>query len=162
MAFSISAAAQGSTFISGLEDGYSFIADKCGAAGKATSFSTSGKSFKVMTFYYNSSTVTAVEDAAGKRSILFIDGKPNMPTSATYPKIGYNGANELKTNEYAVGPHDFTDDGRHICVRIYRNGMEMPGRNGHGETGHPLQQGIPPDRNDKRRHYGRPLYLDLP
>lgn len=112
MAFSISAAAQGSTFISGLEDGYSFIADKCGAAGKATSFSTSGKSFKVMTFYYNSSTVTAVEDAAGKRSILFIDGKPNMPTSATYPKIGYNGANELKTNEYAVGPHDFTDDGQ--------------------------------------------------
>ena len=99
MAFSISAAAQGSTFISGLEGGYSFIADKCGAAGKATSFSTSGKSFKVMTFYYNSSIVTAVEDAAGKRSILFIDGKPNMPTSATYPKIGYNGANELKTNE---------------------------------------------------------------
>ena len=33
MAFSISAAAQGSTFISGLEDGYSFIADKCGAEG---------------------------------------------------------------------------------------------------------------------------------
>lgn len=76
MAFSISAAAQGSTFISGLEDGYSFIADKCGAAGKATSFSTSGKSFKVMTFYYNSSTVTAVEDAAENAASFSLTESP--------------------------------------------------------------------------------------
>lgn len=115
MAVSIRLDAQSSSFISGLDGGYTFIAGECGAAGKTASFSTCGRTFKVMTFYYRNSTVTAVEDAAGRRSILFIDGKPNMPVSkagAEYPKIGFNGDNELKTNEYAVGPHDFTDDGQ--------------------------------------------------
>ncbi len=115
MAISIKMEAQGSTFISGLEGGYSFIADKCGTAGKTMSFSTSGKTFKVLSFYYDSSTVTAMEDEAGRRSVLFMDGKPNMAVStpgADYPKVGFQGGKELKTNEYAVGPHDFTDDGQ--------------------------------------------------
>ena len=115
MAISIKMEAQGSTFIAGLEGGYSFIADKCGTAGKTTSFSISGKTFKVLSFYYGSSTVTAVEDESGKRSVLFMDGKPNMAMSnpdAAYPKVGFQNGKELKTNEYAVGPHDFTDDGQ--------------------------------------------------
>lgn len=100
-------------FISGLEGGFVFTAAQCGSAGKTLTFSSYGKAFKVLTFYYGNSAVTAVEDASGERTVLFIDGKPNMATSSgkTYPKIGFNGGNELKTNEYAVGPHDFTDDG---------------------------------------------------
>ena len=72
---------------------------------------------------YDNSTVTAVEDAAGKRSILFMNGKPTVQTSsgANYPKIGFEGGKELNTNEYAVGTHDFTDDAQPELVVSVRS-----------------------------------------
>ena len=119
---SFGAAAQNG-FISGMEGGFTFSAAKCGSAGKATSLTISGKTFKIITFYYNDSAVTAVEDASGRRNVLFIGGKPNMPTSSgvEYPKIGFNGNQEMKTNEYTVGPHDFTDDGQPELVIAVRS-----------------------------------------
>ncbi len=101
------------SFITGLENEFTFSAAQCGDAAKSLSFTTGGRTFKVLTFYYNGSTLTAVEDASGKRTILFIGGKPNMPTSSgkTYPALGFSGNSENKTNEYSVGTHDFTDDG---------------------------------------------------
>lgn len=101
------------SFVTGLEGGFTFSAAQCGDAAKSFSFTTGGHIFKVLTFYYYGSTLTAVENAAGKRTILFVNGKPNMPTSSgkSYPTIGFSGNSELKTNEYTVGAHDFTDDG---------------------------------------------------
>lgn len=110
-------------FISGMEGGFLFSAAQCGSAGKATSLDIAGSTFKVITFYYNGSAVTAVEDASGKRNILFMNGKPNMATSTgkEYPKVGLSGSQEMKTNEYTVGPHDFTDDGQPELVIAVRS-----------------------------------------
>ena len=110
-------------FISGIDNSYVFSAAQCGSAGKTASFTTEGKSFKAITLYYDNSTVTAVEDAAGKRSILFMNGKPTVQTSsgANYPKIGFEGDKELNTNEYAVGTHDFTDDAQPELVVSVRS-----------------------------------------
>lgn len=110
-------------FVSGMEGEFTFSAAKCGSAGKSTSLTISGRTFKIITFYYNGSTVTAIEDASGKRNILFMDGKPNMPTSTSsvYPRIGFSGDSENKTNEYTIGPHDFTDDGQPELVIAVRS-----------------------------------------
>ncbi len=110
--FAINSTAQ-TSFITGLEGGFAFSAAQCGDAAKSFSFTTGGHTFKVLTFYYNGSTLTTVENTAGKRTILFVNGKPNMPTSSgkSYPVLGFSGDAELKTNEYTVGAHDFTDDG---------------------------------------------------
>lgn len=122
-ALSSAAAAAQNGFISGIDNSYVFSAAQCGSAGKTASFTTEGKSFKAITFYYDNSTVTAVEDAAGKRSILFMNGKPTVQTSggANYPKIGFEGGKELTTNEYAVGTHDFTDDAQPELVVSVRS-----------------------------------------
>ena len=105
-------------FISGMDGGFTFSVKQCGSAGKSTSFSSCGKTFKVITFYYGNSTVTAIEDGSGRRNILFKDGKPNMPTSSgiSYPRIGFDGDKEIQTTEYNIGPHDFTDDGQSELV----------------------------------------------
>lgn len=125
VAFALSSAAASAQngFISGIDNSYVFSAAQCGSAGKTASFTTEGKSFKAITFYYDNSTVTAVEDAAGKRSILFMNGKPTVQTSggANYPKIGFEGGKELTTNEYAVGTHDFTDDAQPELVVSVRS-----------------------------------------
>lgn len=122
-ALSSAAAAAQNGFISGIDNSYVFSAAQCGSAGKTASFTTGGKSFKAITFYYDNSTVTAVEDAAGKRSVLFMNGKPTVQTSggANYPKIGFEGGKELNTNEYAVGTHDFTDDAQPELVVSVRS-----------------------------------------
>lgn len=122
-ALSSAAAAAQNGFISGIDNSYVFSAAQCGSAGKTASFTTEGKSFKAITFYYDNSTVTAVEDAAGKRSVLFMNGKPTVQTSggANYPKIGFEGGKELNTNEYAVGTHDFTDDAQPELVVSVRS-----------------------------------------
>lgn len=125
VAFALSSAAASAQngFISGIDNSYVFSAAQCGSAGKTASFTTEGKSFKVITFYYDNSTVTAVEDAAGKRSVLFMNGKPTVQTSGgvNYPKIGFEGGKELNTNEYAVGTHDFTDDAQPELVVSVRS-----------------------------------------
>lgn len=124
VAFALSSAASAQNgFISGIDNSYVFSAAQCGSAGKTASFTTEGKSFKAITFYYDNSTVTAVEDAAGKRSVLFMNGKPTVQTSggANYPKIGFEGGTELNTNEYAVGTHDFTDDAQPELVVSVRS-----------------------------------------
>lgn len=125
VAFALSSAAASAQngFISGIDNSYVFSAAQCGSAGKTASFTTGGKSFKAITFYYDNSTVTAVEDAAGKRSVLFMNGKPTVQTSggANYPKIGFEGGKELNTNEYAVGTHDFTDDAQPELVVSVRS-----------------------------------------
>lgn len=122
-ALSSAAAAAQNGFISGIDNSYVFSAAQCGSAGKTASFTTEGKSFKAITFYYDNSTVTAVEDAAGKRSVLFMNGKPTVQSSsgANYPKIGFEGGKELNTNEYAVGTHDFTDDAQPELVVSVRS-----------------------------------------
>lgn len=125
VAFALSSAAASAQngFISGIDNSYVFSAAQCGSAGKTASFTTEGQSFKAITFYYDNSTVTAVEDAAGKRNVLFMNGKPTMQTSggANYPKIGFEGGKELNTNEYAVGTHDFTDDAQPELVVSVRS-----------------------------------------
>lgn len=124
VAFALSSAASAQNgFISGIDNSYVFSAAQCGSAGKTASFTTEGKSFKAITFHYDNSTVTAVEDAAGKRSVLFMNGKPTVQTSggANYPKIGFEGGKELNTNEYAVGTHDFTDDAQPELVVSVRS-----------------------------------------
>lgn len=111
MASPSSASAQ-ELFITGLDNGFAFSGQQCGSAGKNMSVTTFGKEFKVITFYYNNSTVTAVEDGTGKRSLLFTNGAPAVPATfnANFTKIGFASGAELKTNEYVVGFHDFTDD----------------------------------------------------
>lgn len=110
-------------FISGLDNSFMFSASTCGSAGKTTTMTTSGKTFKIMTFYYDSSVVTAAEDEHGRREVLFMDGQPSVPDAdgTAYPKIGFVGAGELKTNEYSIGAHDFTDDGQPELVISVRS-----------------------------------------
>ena len=112
-AIAFNANAQGG-FISGLDGGFTFTPAKCGSAGMSFNMTTSGKTFRIITFYYNNSTVTAAEEQSGKRSILFIDGKPTLTSysSTTSPKIGFSAGKELKDNEYMIASHDFTDDGQ--------------------------------------------------
>lgn len=107
----------------GLDGDFVFSAKKCGNAAKSLSFNISGKPFKVLTFYYEGSTLTAVEDASGKRKVLFMNGKPNMATSSgcSYPKIGFENGKELETNEYTIGHHDFTNDGQDELVVIVKS-----------------------------------------
>ena len=90
MASPSSASAQ-ELFITGLDNGFAFSGQQCGSAGKNMSVTTFGKEFKVITFYYNNSTVTAVEDGTGKRSLLFMNGAPAVPVTfdASFTKIGF-------------------------------------------------------------------------
>lgn len=115
--------AQEESFVNGLEEGYTFSADKYGQSAASISFTNSGKTYKVMTFYYNGSTVTAVETDSGNRSILFMNGKPNMATASgkAFPQIGFKDGKEAASNEYAVGPHDFTGDGQPELVLAVRS-----------------------------------------
>lgn len=110
-------------FISGLDNSFTFSASTCGSAGKTTTMATSGKTFKIITFYYEDCVVTAAEDEHGRRDVLFMDGKPSVPAAdrKAYPKIGFGGDGELKTNEYSVGTHDFTDDGQPELVISVRS-----------------------------------------
>lgn len=111
-------------FVTGLDDGYTFSAAQCGSAARTGTITTHGKTFKIMTFYYEGSSVTAIEDASGRRSLIFKDGKPDASVGTemdSFPLIGFNDGKELESNCYSIGSHDFTDDGQPELVVAVKN-----------------------------------------
>ena len=104
--------AQNTGGVTGLESGYPFRAEDCADAGKSLSFSLSGKTFRLITLYFDGSAVSVAENPDKSRTVLFSKGRPAVSgLSGGEPvQIGFSEGIELKTNEYCVGVHDFTGD----------------------------------------------------
>ena len=116
--------AQNTGGVTGLESGYSFRAENCGDAGKSLSFSLSGKTFRLITLYFDGSAVSVAENAAGARTVLFSRGRPAVSglSGGEPDRIGFSGDIESKANEYCVGVHDFTGDSQpEIVIGVRAN-----------------------------------------
>lgn len=115
-----------SAFVGGL-DKYILYSPADGSdTPKSMSFRTSGVDFKAFALWYEGCVVVAVEDGSGRRSILFKNGRlaGSQASSFTFPRIGFSGAWEFRTNQYQLACHDFTNDGEPELLLAVSDGSD--------------------------------------
>lgn len=105
-AFSFNSKAAAGVFVKGLD---AYVEYQAGACDAVLNFSIQGKSFKAAALWFEGSVAVAVEDANGRKSVVYRDG---LPTGVSgLPKIGFSGSTESRSNSYMIGVHDFTNNG---------------------------------------------------
>ena len=105
-AFTSPSKAAAGVFVKGLD---AYVEYQAGAADAVLNFSISGKNFKAAALWFEGSVAVAVEDASGRRSVIYREGLPVGVSGL--PKIGFSGCSESRSNSYMIGVHDFTNDG---------------------------------------------------
>lgn len=116
-AFSFNSKAAAGVFIKGLD---AFVEYEAGSADAVLNFSVRGKSFKAAALWFEGSVAVAVEDADGRKSVVYRDGHPSGLSGL--PKIGFSGSSESRSNSYMIGVHDFTNDGQPELVVAVTDG----------------------------------------
>jgi len=99
-------------FIKGMDSFSTFCRDTDGEKGATLRFSHGDESFTAACLWFNGSAHVVIEDSEGNRSLVFSEGKLDLPSTApfSYPKIGF-ASSEKSSNRYMIGVHDFTDEG---------------------------------------------------
>ena len=105
-AFSFNSNAAAGVFVKGLD---AYVEYQAGSADAVLNFSLRGSNFKAAAIWFDGSVAVAVEDANGRRSVIYRDGLPTGESGL--PKIGFSGSSESRGNSYLIGVHDFTNDG---------------------------------------------------
>lgn len=112
-------------FIKGMDSFVTFSYEENKDSGVSLRFSSAEKSFTAVCLNFNGSTHVAVEEEGGNRSLVFSEGRLQMPSKAgfDYPRVGFSDSEKPATS-HMIGIHDFTDDGYPEFLIAVKDGSE--------------------------------------